>query len=430
MKILILSKEAWRDEQNGGNVLSNMFSNFRADFAQIYCNEQEPNNSICCHYYQMTDKMMVDNIFHRRKVGRVLNYEKTPSTTLAKVESYKVTSRKIGGSLIRVARELVWKLGKWDKKGITEFAKNFNPDIIFAPCYGNHYMQKLTVLVHDAIKVPMISYISDDFYSNNQIKFSPLFWINHWLLRNRTRKTFRHYSLVYTMTDEQKFLCEKEFNANMKILRKSGTFNSVNEKRSVNTPIKFVYAGGIYLNRWKTLKVLVDAMRIINTDGVKIVLDIYTNNPLNKKMKKVINDGTTSTVHKAVSMEELRKIYHNSDVALHAESFDITNRQVVRMSFSTKIVDCLDSGCAVMAICDPKQAGFAYLKRNDAAICVSDLSKLKSKLTEMVNNKNIILAYQRKAFELGRKNHLENEINAMLINDFNLFANNKLNDKR
>ena len=28
MKILVISKEAWRDEQNGGNVLTNMFSHF------------------------------------------------------------------------------------------------------------------------------------------------------------------------------------------------------------------------------------------------------------------------------------------------------------------------------------------------------------------------------------------------------------------
>ena len=69
MKILVISKEAWRDEQNGGNVLTNMFSHFSgSEFAQIYCNEQEPNNAICRNYYQMSDRMMVNNILHRTKV--------------------------------------------------------------------------------------------------------------------------------------------------------------------------------------------------------------------------------------------------------------------------------------------------------------------------------------------------------------------------
>ena len=56
-----------------------------------------------------------------------------------------------------------------------------------------------------------------------------------------------------------------------------------------------------------------------------------------------------------------------SNDSLHAEAFDRTSRHVVRMSFSTKIVDCMDSGCAVMAICDDKQAGGSYLRRNDCA---------------------------------------------------------------
>lgn len=430
MKILILSKEAWRDEQNGGNVLSNMFTHFDAEYAQIYCNEQEPNNALCYLYYQMTDKMMVKNIIHRSKVGRALDYQTSFQNTKAKDESFKGTASKFGGSLKRVIRELVWKFGKWNAQEIVDFAKSFNPDVIFAPCYGNHYMQRLTVLVHDALRIPVISYISDDFYTNNQIKFSPVFWANHFLLRKHTRKMFKLYSLVYTMTDEQKEQCEKDFGANMKILRKSGTFDVQYDKKTINSPIKFVYAGGIYLNRWKTLGILADIMRKINSDGIKMTLDVYTNNAMNEEMNLMLNDGQTSFVHKAVSMATLRDIYHKSDVALHAEGFDITNRHVVRMSFSTKIVDCLDSGCAVMAICDEKQAGFAYLKRNDAAICVSDLSQLELKLLEMVNNKGIILDYQHKAFELGRKNHLENDINTMLTTDFNQFTNNKQNDKR
>lgn len=418
MKILVISKEAWRDEQNGGNVLSNMFANFNADFAQIYCNEQEPNNGICKHYYQMTDRMMVNNILHRSKVGKILDYSCMPQNTNDQAESFKSATRNIGGSLKRALREMVWKMGKWDETEIQAFVREFNPDVIFAPCYGNNYMQKLTILVHEVANVPVISYISDDFYTNNQIKFSPLFWLNHFIVRHNTHKVFKHYSLVYTMTDEQKEQCERDFGANMKILRKSGVFDSQLEKQRVNGPIRFVYAGGIYLNRWKTLGHLADAMRSINEDDVKMTLDIYTNNPLTGEMSKAINDGTTSKVHKAVSMTKLREIYHHSDIALHAEAFDIANRHTVRMSFSTKIVDCLDSGCAVMAICDEKQAGFAYLKRNDSAICVSKIGDLKKVLQHLLDNPETIIDYQHKAFALGRKNHLQKDIDKMLEQDF------------
>lgn len=419
MRILIISKEAWRDEQNGGNVLSNMFSQLpNSEFAQIYCNEQEPNNTICRNYYQMSDRMMVNNILHRAHVGRKVVYDKVPTKTEAKTESYKTAGGKFGGNLKRVARELVWAIGRWDKKEIITYAREFNPDIIFAPCYGNHYMQRLTALVHNALNVPVVSYISDDFYTNKQFKFSPIFWLNHMFIRRRTRKIFRHYSLVYTMTDEQKQQCERDFGANMKILRKNGKFENQYLKSKVNDPIRFVYAGGIYLNRWKTLGALAEAMRHINADGVKMVLDIYTNNKLDKQMQQEINDGITARVHKAVSMAELMDIYHKSDVALHAEAFDITNRHVVRMSFSTKIVDCMDSGCAVMAICDKKQAGGLYLRRNECAICIHDLKQIESVLRNIVDHPNQLIKMQNKAFEVGRKYHLQENITRDLINDF------------
>lgn len=418
MKILIISKEAWRDEQNGGNVLSNIFANFNAEFAQIYCNEQEPNNKLCRLYYQMTDKMMVNNILHRTKVGRILDYVQPPTNTKAQAESFKKSTSLLAGSVKRTLREMVWKFGSWDVDNILNFAKSFDPDVIFAPCYGNHYMHELTILVHDALKVPVISYISDDFYTNRQFQFSPIYWLNHFILRRTTRRVFKHYSLVYTMTEEQKIQCEKDFGANMKILCKSGTFDSTKEKKNVNDPIRFVYAGGIYLNRWKTLGAIADAMRKINSNGVRMTLNIFTNNPLTESMNKAINDGITARVNKVVPMDQLRKIYQESDVALHAESFDIANRHTVRMSFSTKIVDCLDSGCAVMAVCDAKQAGFAYLKRNDAAICISDQSKIEETLRNILETPSLLLDYQHKAFELGRRNHLQKDIDAMLDNDF------------
>ena len=426
MKILIISKEAWRDEQNGGNVLSNLFARLpNAEFAQIYCNEQEPNNAICRNYYQMSDRMMVNNILHRTHVGKKLVYDQAPTKTEAKPESFKAAGGKFGGNLKRVARELVWAIGKWDEQEIVAYARAFNPDILFAPCYGNHYMQRLTVLVHDALGVPVVSYISDDFYTNKQFKFSPVFWLNHFLIRHRTRKTFLHYSLVYTMTDEQKEQCKRDFGANMKILRKSGRFEEQYQKSKVNAPIRFVYAGGIYLNRWKTLGALAEAMRHINANGVKMVLDIYTNNTLDERMQRAINDGATARVHQAVSMAELMDIYHQSDVALHAEAFDVTNRHAVRMSFSTKIVDCMDSGCAVMAICDKKQAGGSYLRRNGCAICIHELAQIEPILRDIVEHPECLKDIQHKAFEVGRKYHLQEKITQDIIHDFESLCKNK-----
>lgn len=421
MRILVLSKEAWRDEQNGGNVLSNLFAGMDADFAQIYCNEREPNNSVCRRYYQITDREMLNSIIKRGKAGKEINYKEAPHEKAVGAESFS-SYRKWFGNLLLILREIVWWLGKWNEDAISKFIRDFNPDLIFAPCYGNHYMHNLTILAQKISGVNVISYISDDHYGNKQLRFSPSYWINHFFLRRHTRKVFKYYSLVYTMTEEQKVQCERDFGANMKVLCKTGKFDEALLKKSVNNPIRIVYAGGIYLNRWKTLTILAQEIKKINMSGKVMQLDIYTANPLTDKMRSVLDDKENSFVHPVVPISELKDIYLKSDIALHCESFDLRNRLDVRLSFSTKIVDCLDSGCAVMAICDPKQAGFAYLKRNDAAICVSSRKEIQDALIEITRNPSRLISYQKKAFELGRKNHNETVVRDMLLKDFKQYA--------
>lgn len=421
MKILIISKEAWRDEQSGGNVLSNLFKDIDAEFAQIYCNECPPNNRICSSYFQITDKSMAKSLIGKGKAGHILEFNEPPSTQIGKPESFSGYKKWLKG-ILPILRELVWWGGHWDETQITDFVKSFNPDVIFAPCYGNHYMHRLTRLVHQVAHVNVISYISDDHYTNKQLHWAPWYWINHILLRRHTREIFKHYSLIYTMTEEQKEQCEHDFHANMKILCKAGEFDSKYLKRKTNRPIRFIYAGGIYLNRWKTLQALAQSMKEIDPTGKTFKLDIYTNNPQTKPICSSLNDGVISTIHPIVSMDELKQIYHNSDVALHCESFDLINKLTVRLSFSTKIVDCLDSGCAVMAICDSKQAGLAYLKRNNAALCITSLKAIKSSLERIIAEPEILIQYQHKAFELGRQNHLYDNISKSITDDFKEYA--------
>ena len=92
------------------------------------------------------------------------------------------------------------------------------------------------------------------------------------------------------------------------------------------------------------------------------------------------------------------------------------------MSFSTKIIDCLDSGCAVMAVCDKKQGGFAYLKKEDAAICIETPKKIKWMLERIYSNPSIINDYKKKALECGIRNHKKNDICKELKMDFERIA--------
>ena len=77
LRILILSSEVWQDGTNGGNVLTNIFQGFDAEFAQIYCSPGVPQNEICTKYYQMTDSMVINNLLKRTQIGKGFSITET-----------------------------------------------------------------------------------------------------------------------------------------------------------------------------------------------------------------------------------------------------------------------------------------------------------------------------------------------------------------
>ena len=429
MRILVISAEVWRDDKNGGNVLSNIFGNTGYEFAQIYCNPGNPSNHLCKRYYQMTDSMMINAILHKGKVGKVINYAEYPCDDKEVIEeqaeqenrSFYDFFRRYRMESFYVIRSMIWKVASWDTPELRQFIVEFKPDLIFAPCYASHEMLAIDRLAKELTGVPVISYISDDNYGLRQFRLSPVYWLNRFVLRRNMRKTFKIYDLVYTMTEEQKYEYEKALGCKMKILRKSGDFTKVPEKKSVNKPIRMIYAGGIYVGRWKTLAKIAEAIRDVNKDGVKIVLDIYTGNTLTEKQKLQLHDGTNTIIHKSISLDELKQRYAESDIALHVESFELKYKLLSRISFSTKIIDCLSSGCATMAICWNQHSGYIYLKKHDIAICVDSVDKIPNAIDSVINNPEHIIDYAHKAREFGLKHHQRENIKKEFMADLETY---------
>ena len=374
MKILIISYESWRDTNNGGNVLSNIFCAFpEADIAQIYCSGELPQNNICQNYYQISESMLLT-----RRKGRHLeerNYGEDDTAQTVVIEN-KVKSRipDLFRQASLLAREFLWSVTAWKTKDLEVFVQGFRPDIIFAPCYSYAHVSKLALYVKQIVRCPMISYISDDNYSLKKFNISLSFFANRLITRKWIRRLFAESSLIYTMTDMQKTEYEAIFGRPMKVLCKSASFEE--SDRKIGQPVRFIYAGGLYLNRWKMLGKLAEAIEKLNADEIKAQLHIYSGSNLKPYQKRKLHDGQNSFLHDAIPYKALTERYKESDIAVHVESFDLKNRLLTRLSFSTKIIDCMNSGCAILAIGPETQAGIAYLKENDAAICVNHIREI------------------------------------------------------
>lgn len=426
MKILIITDEEWNDIVYGNNVLTNWFTGINADFAQIYASPGFPNNSICNRYFQITDSQMMKSIIGGNRAGHMLNnldiqergidinlnlQRKGIYAFFKKLSLYLHT-------LVMILRDLIWLLGRYNEKEIKTFIQEFNPDIIFCPRFVTPKMMRLETIVSKYSKAPMIAFTADDEVSLKLINYSPLFWIRrfwiHCWFKNHV-KLYKHYLMF---SKDQAVEYKNEYHLPTSLFFKCGDFRENFTPKPLGNPITMVYAGRLYCNRWKTLAVIGKALRKINVDGERIRLFIYTQEKLTKKQKKVLSIENYIYVKGAVSPMQLQKIYEDSDIALHVESFDRKYMQITRYSFSTKIIDLMNSTCAIMAICDKNQAGFKYLKEQDAAICISSEALVLDELKKIVSKPDLIKSYAYKAWACGIKNHSRENIQKIIVDIF------------
>ena len=416
LKILLLVAEPWRTDDGGGNTLDNFFNGMDAEFAQIYCSTLLPVNNCCSLYYQITDGEVIRHHFNRKEVGHVLHFDEKDERSEDKESSSRLffIIKKMRLESFLFAKEFIWYHCKWKTKELESFILDFNPDVIYAPCYASPFMLELTRWTKELTGKKIVTWSADDNYSLRQFNLSPFFWIKRFWVRKSLRKTYPYYDAFFSISEDEAKELEPIVGKKIGILRKCVPDGLEYHERPISNPIKIIYAGGVYIQRWKVLAKIGKALKHINSDEKKCVLHIYTQNELSSRQRKALNDDENIFCHPAVSQKELAKLYSESDLALHVESQSLKNRLTTRLSFSTKIIDCLASGCAVMAIAWKEQTGLKYLKDNDAAICITDERAIESVLREILDNKQLITKYAKNAYELAIRSHQKQTIQSNL----------------
>lgn len=422
MRILIIADEIWNDQVHGNNVLTNWFEGFPAEFAMVCCSPGEPSNKVCSKYFQMTDKEMVGSMLGKGKAGRTIYKDCSQVQQKGAYVSTDVANlgflRKHMGNLLRTMKTIVWNHGKINEPLLAEFVKEFQPDIIFSVRFANSKILRIEKIVKRMANCPLVAFTGDNEYSLRRFSLAPLFWINLLYQRSYLRRMMPEYALYYSLSEQQIEEYHRHFDVDMKILRKCATLEVQEPTNEVHEPIRMVYGGKLYEGRDNTLVALAKTIQKINKDTVKLRMDIYTGSEVTGEKAAVLNDGHSTFLHAPIPAAELMQVYADSDVALCAESFRLTNRLTTRVSFSTKIIDCLQSGCAVMMIAWKEQAGYMYLEKEDAAICVDSLENVEGILRELVEKPEIVVEYRRKALQCLMKNHRREAVQENILNDF------------
>lgn len=418
MRVLVISRSPWRNDNNTGNTLTDFFKSFEGvEFYSLCMREQSPQNDIAKRNFFISERQMFKHLLNRRTTVGSENFSDTITDDSEK--KFYNFAKKHTNTLLLVAREILWDIGKWKNSNLETYINEVNPDIIFCPVFGCYYPHKILKYIHQLTNAKIVLFHADDNYTLKQFSLSPLYWLYRFGLRKWVRHSASIADMHYCISSVQKKDYDQAFNCQCKLLTKSSDFsNDPPLKSTPNSPLQLVFTGNININRWKSLAMLVDVLKSINEKQVIAELKIYTATPLTKKIIKALNVPNASSIMGAVASSEISRIQTDADILVHAEGLDLKNRLIVRQSFSTKIVDYFKAARPIIAVGPKEVASIKHLIDNDCAIVADNRQELYEKLSTILNDAEQLQSYAKRSYMCGRINHSSQQQREMLQCDF------------
>lgn len=415
MRILIVSDSAWDDRISFGNTISNWFDNWdNAVFYSIYGRDSLPQNHICNNYYRVSPLSLLKNLFWPSKTGDRVFVDSSMDCINSNDKEKELIQKAQQGKKewMYLVIDLAYSTGIWKTKEYRNFIKEANPDVVFFFALASPFLfQNLRYLKRNT-NAKFASFIPDDVY-NVYLKDNSL---RNILRRRRFKEMMKMSDVIYGASDMLKSAYEKLLGIEISTLFKGCTLTTL--KNSVNNPIRIVYAGNLLWGRATILGRLAEELENLNHDGVKAALEIYTGTFITPEMERKLNRGRSSIIVGRRPYEEIVSTMKAADIVLHVESFDKDSVEIVRYSFSTKIIDCLQSGSTMMVIGPKGIASVEYPRQIPGAIVVDDLNNIRSVLYEIVANPQTLIDRSKAINEFAKKNHTIEVVRENLQKDF------------
>lgn len=415
MRILVLSNAAWDDRNSVGNTQSNWFSDWPGvELCSMYTRESLPNNKCCFLYYQVTVSDIGRHFFARGRIGHsfmssALSIEGRVPSSEEKIVTSITGWRRL---FLQEIVELIYSSKIWFNKKIKNFIIDFNPDIVFCFAIAEPFRYYILKYVKDYTHAKIVTWIADDVYGQTETMKT----ITRQIYRKRYRALFNIADKVYGVSQ---MLCDEYsrlFSINIEPLYKGCVFTPC--KLKVNYPIQMIYAGNLLYGRDQTLSALVSSIRSVNKDGVKIQLSIYSTTKVSHEVYSQLCVIGSSQLCGPRPYDEIKQLMSKADIVLHVESFDDEQMNNVRLSFSTKIIDCMQSGSSIMAIGPKGIASIEYLRSIKGVIVIDELAGIQTYVRSITEHPDSLIENANSIQSYAGENHSIDKVRSQLLRDF------------
>lgn len=387
-RILIIANTSLSSTRNVGKTIASFFQGYpKNKIRQLYFNNEYPDTNVCQYYYRVTDFDIIRSL-RKTAIGMVLEVpnvqqELPDDDRVPNVHFWKIL--KI--DLIRLLRELAWRIGKWKTNQLVNWLDDFAPELVFFCAGDSGFAYRINDYVVTRYKCRSVVYLTDD-YILPRHTVSPFWWIRRYYIYEKMKVAIRNCDQFLTISDKMRNMYRDIFKKDSIValnIPKKRTFKLRPMGAPANDNIVLVYAGGLHFKRYKTLRLLALAIRKFNLSpeaARKAQLRIYCNQKPTEREKRAIEVEGASNYCGALNSEELSDVLADSDILVHVESFDYNSIDKTRLSVSTKIPEYMSFGKPILAIGPKNIASMEVL--SDVGFCINNVKEVDQKLREFL----------------------------------------------
>ena len=417
-RVLVSTVGAWSDSV-GSNTMSELFKEYPKDkLACFYIRADLSDSSSCQHYFHIYEGRVMKSIVKRRMAtGEEYTLgEYNKSTTDLDEEKARYNSyRKKSNWFYLFARELVWVLGRWKTKELDAFLDDFNPEVLVCPIESYIHFNRINEYIIRRKHPRVIGFLWDDNFTYKQNLHSIGYKIHRWWLRHGVKRLVKQSETVVALSPKMKEEADAFFGIDSVLLTKPIYNQPDFTPYKPSSPLHLLYTGNLYVDRDETIAEVVDAIKEINKETQKVILDIYTSTPIKPSLEDRIKVEGCCVVHEPIKQSEVLKLQKEADVLLFVETLKDDGSGSARLSFSTKITDYFCAGKCIWAVGTNQLSAIDYLERQDAAICSLTKESILPTLQRLVSNPDVIGLYAFKGWQCGYEKHNANETILKLI---------------
>lgn len=425
---MIISHNALSDTQNNGKTITSLFQNWPPDkLAQLYFWPELPSQTLCTNFYRITDYEILNGVIRFNKASGTIirdNPKDDTNSALGGIAKrlYQNKGNHDGGSGLHkliyhlfhenypsaiLCRDFFWNTGAWKTNKLKDWLDEFAPEAVFFQSSNCCFAFNIVNTIADQYQIPIVMQVTDDYVTAKPL-MSPFGWIHHIYLRNKFKALVNRAYRVLTIGDAMKEEYSRRFGGHYdSFMNCVEVHNTFPQKTLNNSKIRFMYAGSLHTNRWKTLSKIGNVLANLKAEGITASFDIFCNNQPVDSILKAVSIPDVMQYRGSLNAAELADKMQEYDVLVHIEAFDKKSIHTTRLSLSTKIPEYMAAGVSVLAVGPSAVASIGYIQDNHAGIVVTekDIPQLEDILKRIITDEAFRNSTVQNAYQLAKARH-------------------------